>query len=178
MVKWYTKQLILLVCGVKNMTQRKFETLGNTMLKISNKIIGNYTLCKMLKYSDTRSTASCPTFEPADLMDKNVILKPLIPTDDKKESFIVILLENFTLDESNYDYKSLTIRFDVLVPFVDWNKVDNNLKPFAIMSEIDNLFNNTKLNGLGNLKFKTADIITLDDKIGGYTMLYEVDEFN
>lgn len=160
------------------MTQRRFNTLGSTMLKIAEKILSNYELCKMLKYSDVRSTAACPIFEPVELMDKNIILKPSVPFEETKETFLVILLEGFFINNSNYDYKVLSIRFDILVPFNDWGKVDNNLKPFAIMSELDEMFNNKKLNGLGNLTFESAELITVNDELGGYRLCYKVDEFN
>jgi hypothetical protein len=40
------------------------------------------------------------------------------------------------------------------------------------------MFNKQKLMGIGNLKFLRADNLTLSPWIGGYSMRYQVDEFN
>lgn len=160
------------------MTQQRFETLGNTLLKIADKIVKNTELCKMLKYSDIRSGANCPNFNSIELLNENIVLKPLLPKDDAKESYLVILLTNFQEDPGNPDFKILSIRFDIFVPYADWDKMDGNLKPFAIMSEVDKMFNGARLNGIGTLKFADADLVTLGDNMGGYSVVYTVNDFN
>lgn len=160
------------------LTQRRFETLGNTMLKISQKILGDYELCKMLKYSDTRSTADCPLFDPIELIDQSIINRPLLPTDDAKKSLIVILLPEFDVNDFNEEFIITTIQIDIFVPFADWGRVDNNLKPFLMMAHVDTLLNGARVNGLGTLTLSNASLLTLDNKMGGYRMLYTIDEFN
>lgn len=160
------------------MTQRRFATLGNTLLKIAYKVTQNYALCEMLKYSDVRSTADKPTFNPNELINKNILLKPLLPDEETKESFLVILLPDIVENPENNDFKILSIRFDILVPFEDWDKIDDNLKPFSMLAEIDTLFNGARLNGIGVLKFESAELIVMGETLSGYTVLYTVDEFN
>lgn len=160
------------------MTQQRFETLGNTLLKISDKIVKNYELCKMLKYSDVREAAACPIFNPIELINKNILLKPLLPKEDAKESYLVVLLTNFIQNPENPDFKIIYLRFDIFVPFEDWDKIDGNLKPFAMLSEIDKMFNGVRLNGLGTLVYEDAELITLGDNLAGYSVVYKIDDFN
>ena len=47
-----------------------------------------------------------------------------------------------------------------------------------IMEEIDKMFNEEKLKGIGNLQFYRADNLTLSPWIGGYSMKYKIYEFN
>lgn len=159
-------------------TQRRFESLGNTLLKISDAILKNQELCKLLKYSDNRATAVCPDFKTETLMNVNVRLEPLLPNVDETGAFVVVLLDNFDINGANTEFKIASIRFDVIVPYEDWRKVDATLKPFAIMSEIDTLFNGKRVNGLGSLKFSTAQLRNFTETMGGYTLIYVVDEFN
>ena len=46
------------------------------------------------------------------------------------------------------------------------------------MEEIDKMFNQGKLKGIGNLQFYRADNLTLSPWIGGYSMRYKINEFN
>ena len=46
------------------------------------------------------------------------------------------------------------------------------------MQQIDSLFNEQKLSGIGNLKFERAEELIISPQLGGYNMEYSVDEFN
>ena len=46
------------------------------------------------------------------------------------------------------------------------------------MEEIDKMFNEQPLAGIGNLQFWRADALTLSPWIGGYSMRYKINEFN
>lgn len=159
-------------------TQRQFKTLGNTVFKISQKLIGDFELCRLLKYSDTRETASCPTFDPVTLLNNNIRLIPQLPDVDETGAFVVVLLEEVNENETNPEFKFMTLRFDIIVPYEDWLKVDETLKPFAIMERIDVLFNGQRVSGLGKLKFATCLLKNWTDTMGGYTMVYTINEFN
>ena len=52
------------------------------------------------------------------------------------------------------------------------------IKFLEIMEEIDKMFNQGKLKGIGNLQFYRADNLTLSPWIGGYSMRYKINEFN
>jgi len=46
------------------------------------------------------------------------------------------------------------------------------------MEEIDKMFNEAHLKGIGTLQFYRADALTLTPQIGGYSMRYQINEFN
>ena len=46
------------------------------------------------------------------------------------------------------------------------------------MAEIDDLFNQSKLSGLGNLQLTSCVPLTLSPQMGGYSMYYQINEFN
>lgn len=45
------------------------------------------------------------------------------------------------------------MRFEVVCPYTEWIVDEGNLRPYLLMQEIDSLFNQAKLSGLGNLQF-------------------------
>jgi len=55
---------------------------------------------------------------------------------------------------------------------------DQSLRPYLIMQEIDEMFNGAKMAGIGTLQFYRADPLTLTPWIGGYSMVYKINEFN
>jgi len=46
------------------------------------------------------------------------------------------------------------------------------------MQEIDGMFNETQMKGIGKLQFWRANALTLSPYIGGYSMWYQINEFN
>ena len=46
------------------------------------------------------------------------------------------------------------------------------------MQEIDTMFNQKNLSGIGNMQFVNAQALTLSPQIGGYSMRYQINEFN
>ena len=46
------------------------------------------------------------------------------------------------------------------------------------MQEIDDMFNQAQMAGIGTLQFVRADSLVLTPQIGGYSMLYQINEFN
>ena len=70
------------------------------------------------------------------------------------------------------------MRFDIACPYDEWILNGYSLRPYLIMQEIDIMFNQSKMAGIGNLQFHRADNLTLSPWIGGYSMRYKINEFN
>jgi hypothetical protein len=47
------------------------------------------------------------------------------------------------------------------------------LRPLKICGYIDGILNNAKLSGIGELSFKGCSKIVLDEKLSGYSLMYE-----
>ena len=57
----------------------------------------------------------------------------------------------------NPEFKLSTIIFDIACPYEEWQLNDRSLRPYLIMEEIDNMFNEAKMAGIGTLQFYRAD---------------------
>lgn len=159
-------------------SQRNFSIIGKNLILLSNMILNNQTLCKLLYYSNS-SPLSQPDFETEKLFNKNIKVIPKIPDfNEEKGSFIIVLLDDFIVDINNPEVKIIKIRFDIICPLDEWTINEESLRPFLIMSEIQKIFDGLKINGIGKLKFLNAERIVLSETHSGYSMMFDNYEFN
>lgn len=167
--------------AVQQPSQRRFSVMGTNTFNIANKLMTNQRLCRLLKYQ-VRDPFDEDKYEPVDgvdLLNKQILIVPKIWDEStEKTSYVVALFSNFTTNIINPEFKLSTIRFDVACPYDEWVLSEHSLRPYLIMQEIDDMFNGAKMAGIGTLQFVRAEAIVLTSQIGGYSMLYQINEFN
>lgn len=162
-------------------TQRRFSVMGTNTFRIANKLMLNPTICRLLKYQvrDPLDKEKYPDVDGTDLINKQILIIPKIYDDStEKMSYITAIFDDFIVNQMNPEFKTSTIRFDIACPYDEWLLDDKSLRPYLIMQEIDTMFNEGKLAGIGTLQFWRADALTLSPWIGGYSMRYKINEFN
>lgn len=162
-------------------TQRRFEVMGEDIFKIVNKIQTNQKLLKLLKFtdSDPLKHKDLSQDEIDEMLHKNLLIIPKLPDEDQdKNCYIVVILDKYVVDPVNPDFKSVVIRFDVICPLDKWVINSSTLRPYLILNELDKMFNEQKLAGIGNLSFINADRLVVSPYLGGYTVNYGHFEFN
>lgn len=162
-------------------TQRHFSVLGDNMFYIANKLMQNQKLCRLLKYQvrDPFNEMKYADVDGAELINKQILIVPKIYDDStEKTSYVTAIFTNYIVNHFNPEFKISTIRFDVACPYEEWLMDNKSLRPYLIMQEIDTMFNGAKLAGIGTLQFQRADALTLTGEIGGFSMLYQINEFN
>ena len=166
-------------------TQRRFAIMGENTFLIANKIMKNQRICRLLKYQTKNPFAleengkPQPDVDGIELINKQILIVPKIYDDSiKKMSYITAIFDGFVVNQLNPEFKVSTVRFDIACPYDEWILNDSSLRPYLIMEELDNMFNEGKLKGIGNLQFYRADNLTLSPWIGGYSMRYKINEFN
>lgn len=166
---------------VQQPSQRRFEVMGTNTFNIANKLMSNQKLCRLLKYQvrDPFDEEKYPDVDGIDLLNKQIMIVPKIFDDStEKTSYIVAIFSNFTTNMINPDFKLSTVRFDVACPYDEWVLNGKSLRPYLIMQEIDNMFNGAQMAGIGTLQFVRAESLVLTPQMGGYSMLYQINEFN
>lgn len=162
-------------------TQRHFAVMGTNIFNIANKIMQNQRICRLLKYQvrDPFNTNKYPDIDGVDLVNKQILITPLVYDDDiEKTSYISAIFTNFSAMIGNPEFKHGSIRFDIACPFDEWALDEQSLRPYLIMQEIDTMFNKAKIAGIGTMQFQTATALVLSPWLGGYSMIYSIDEFN
>lgn len=166
-------------------TQRRFSVMGENTFLIANKLMQNQKICRLLKYQTKNPFAEEENgklqkdVDGEDLIHKQILIVPKIFDDStEKMSYIVSVFDDFTVNLLNPEFKVSTLRFDIACPYDEWILNARSLRPYLIMEEIDKMFNESKLKGIGTLQFWRADNLTLSPWIGGYSMRYKINEFN
>lgn len=159
-------------------SQRNFNVVGKNLISLSGILLNNQKLCKLLYYSNS-SPLSQPDFDTDELFNKNIRVIPKVPDfDQEKGSFIVILLDQFAVDPQNIEVKLVEIRIDIICPMDQWAINEESLRPFLIMSEIQNSFDGIKISGIGSLNFIKAERLVISENYAGYSMTFNNYEFN
>ncbi len=164
-----------------NNTQRRFSVMGDNTFKIANKLMNNQTICRLLKYQvrDPLNIEKYKDVDGTELINKQILIIPKIFDDStEKMSYITAIFDDFVVNMLNPEFKTSTVRFDIACPYDEWLLDAHTLRPYLIMQEIDAMFNESKLAGIGTLQFHRADNLTLSPWIGGYSMRYKINEFN
>lgn len=168
-------------------TQRRFAVMGENTFRIANKLISNKTICRLLKYQtrdplkdiDPITNKDQPDIDGIDLLHKQILIVPKVFDDStEKMSYVIAVFHSFVVNQLNTEFKVSTIRFDIACPYDEWVLNNQSLRPYLIMQEIDNEFNEKKMAGIGTLQFFRADPLVLTPWIGGYSMYYKINEFN
>ena len=166
--------------AVQQPSQRRFAVLGTNTFNVANKLMQNQRLCRLLKYQVRDPfDEKYENVDGLDLLNKQIMIVPKIFDEStEKTSYVVALFSNYVTNSFNPDYKLASIRFDVACPYNEWVLNERSLRPYLIMQEIDDMFNQAQMSGIGTLQFVRAESIVLTPQIGGYSMLYQINEFN
>ena len=148
---------------------RNCEELGKNLQTIVNRLVANDDLVKLLHYEDEN-----PLEHPAltkedkqkEIFEKLIKTVPRVGTKDTAKSVIVVYVQKAGRIPGNKEFKNVAILVDVIVPLTQWYIMDENLRPFAILGQIQKSLDDKTINGLGKisggdftLNFVTNDVI-------------------
>lgn len=164
----------------KKPSQRRFAVMGMNAYKILDKLTSNQRLCRLLKYHvKDPFDANLPDVVGEDMIGKQISITPFIyDNSTEKMSYLVAVFSGFAVTPGNGEFKQVTLRFDFVCPYDEWDIEAEAQRPYLIMQEIDSMFNEMPLAGIGNLRFLRGYPTVLSPQLGGYSMEYVADEFN
>ena len=156
------------------MTKSSFLSMEKDTSLIINKMLDNPRLKRLLYYTskDALNRPNLNEDQSLDLINKNIKIVPKLYVDGSVLNYIIINFKNFTPSE-NPEFRDNIIEFDIICHFDQWQLQDFALRPYKIAAEIDSMFNNTHLTGIGLLQFVGATQTVLTDEFAGVCLLYE-----
>lgn len=141
---------------------------------IINEMLKNQNLKKMLYYT-TEDCLNQPMLnqeQTKSLINRNIKIVPLVQIDKDILNYVIIGFDNFSPNETNPQYRDHIITIDILCHHSQWNMGDFKLRPFKIAGEIDGMLNNKHLSGIGTVQFAGAQLLSMNNQIGGITLIY------
>ena len=150
-----------------------FLTVEKDLSIIIDNMLKNERLKRLLYYNspDALIRDNIGEDESLALIGKNIKIVPKLYVDGSVLNYIIISFDNFT-ETSNPEFRDNIVEFDIICHFDQWQMQDFALRPYKIAAEIDTIFDNKKLTGLGRLEFLGASQIVLTDEFAGLCLMY------
>lgn len=152
-----------------------FLSVEKDMEIITNNFFKNDRLKKLLFYT-TKDALDKPNInekETYELFGKNIKIVPKLQIDGEVLNYIIISFDNFTPNAENPEFRDNIVSFDVICHFDQWQLKGFQLRPYKIAAEIDSMFNNKHLTGIGTLQFLGANQLILNDEFAGFSLMYQ-----
>ena len=141
---------------------------------ITTGMMKNERLKKLLFYTtpDALDRPALNQSENRELFKNHIKIVPKLYVDNEVKNYIIIGFDNFIANATNPEFRDNVIFFDIICHYDQWNLGDFKLRPYKIAAEIDTMFNNKHLTGIGELQFIGANRITLTDEFAGISLIY------
>ena len=138
-------------------------------------IMNNDRLKKMLHYTsaDCLKKPNLTQNETHELFGKNIKIVPKLYVDGSVLNYIIISFDNFSTNATNPEFRDNIIEYDIICHFDQWHMKDFELRPYKIAAELDSMFNEKRLTGLGELRFLGANQMILTDEYAGLCVMYQ-----
>lgn len=159
-----------------------FMSVEKDLTIITDQMLKDKRLTKLLYYTGREVLSTKPEFRKlypdlteqqlVELLGKNIKIVPKLYVDGSVLTYIIISFDNFVTNAENPQFRDNIVTFDIICHFDQWQLEDFQLRPYRIAAEIDTLFNNQKLTGIGTFQFLGCNQIILNDEFAGLTLMY------
>ena len=161
--------------GVRNCAE-----IGENLQKIMARLLANDDLVKLLYYADADPIGHQNlTNEQKKQYITNKLIRviPKVTEKDTAQSLLAIVVDNGTKLSQNNEYHNISITINVFVPLTAWFIKDTNLRPFAILGEIQKSLDGKTVNGLGKLNGGDFELDFLTEEVSCYKTTYFITNY-
>lgn len=155
--------------------------LGANAQKIIKRLFANQNLMKLLYYTDkdplSHEDLTKEQIE-KEVFEKLVKIIPRVGPKETAHSIITLRIARGRQDMNNSEFKHVTISLGIFVPLTQWIIKDTNLRPFAIMGEIQKSLDGKKIDGLGKMSGGDFDLDFLTEEISAYVMTFSITSYD
>lgn len=160
---------------------RNCRDLGENAQKIMKRLLANQKLLKLLYYTDMD-----PLNQPdltseqirEEVFEKLIKITPRIGPKETAHSVVTMRITRARDNQRNNEFKDVNINFEVFVPLTEWIIKGTQLRPFAILGEIQESLDGKTINGLGRLHGGEFDLNFLTDEISTYEQYFYLTSYD
>ena len=163
------------------MNVRNCTDIGVNAQYIIKRLLANQNLLKLLYYTDKDPLSHEDLTQEQiqnEVFEKLVKVVPRVGPKETAHSIIALRIARARGLASNNEFKAVNISIEVFVPMTQWIIKDTNLRPFAIMGEIQKSLNNKKIEGLGKLIGGDFDLNFLTEEISAYEQTFVLTSYD
>lgn len=162
------------------MSVRNCGELGENLQKIVSRLLQNDNLVKLLYYdnSDPLNSAVLSKEEKqTEIYGKQLRIVPRRVEDDTNKSTVFIYVARGRKFSGNTEFVGIDFMVDVVTPLEAWVIKDSNLRPFAILGEIQKSLEGKTINGLGKVQGGNFELTAVTNKISIYSQTFSITEY-
>lgn len=161
------------------MGARNCGELGINLQKICSRLMANDNLINLLYYAgiDPLAQPKLGADAKQKLFNDLICIVPRVGAREDSRSVIAIYVPSAVGLSENSEFKRVVVAVDVFVPLTQWIIKDSNLRPFAIMGEIQSSLCGKTINGLGQIQGGDFELELLTDEMSGYRQKFIITEY-
>lgn len=159
---------------------RNLAEMGRNLQKIISRLQANQNLLKLLYYTNKDPYSGEELTETQikdEIFEKLIKIVPRVGPKENAKSLIVVRVVRGIPNE-NEEFKDISINIEVFVPLTQWIIKDSNLRPFAIMGEIQKSLNGKTVNGLGRISGGEFSLNFLTEEMSCYEMTFYITAYD
>lgn len=163
------------------MNVRNCTDIGVNAQYIVKRLLANQNLLKLLYYTDKDPLSHDDLTQEQiqdEVFEKLVKIVPRVGPKETAHSIIAVRIARARGLASNSEFKNVNISIEVFVPMTQWIIKNTNLRPFAIMGEVQNSLNGKKIEGLGKLTGGDFSLNFLTEEISAYEQTFVLTSYD
>ena len=163
------------------MEVRNCTDIGINAQYIIKRLLANQNLLKLLYYTDKDPLSHEDLTEEQikhEVYEKLIKVVPRVGPKETANSIVALRISRARGLASNSEFKNVIIVLETFVPMTQWIIKDSNLRPFAIMGEIQNSLNGKKIEGLGKMTGGDFDLNFLTEEISAYEQTFTLNSYD
>lgn len=159
------------------MSVRNCAEIGANLQKIIKRLTSNQNLLKLLYYNDKDPLSHDDLTEEQikkEVLEKLIKVVPRIGPKETANSIISVRVTNGRKNMENSEFRNILISVEIFVPLTQWMIKNSNLRPFAIMGEVQKSLDNKTINGMGKMVGGNFELNFLTEEISAYEQTYSL----
>ena len=153
------------------MAVRNCTEIGENLQKIVKRLMANDDLVNLLYYTD-KDPLSQPHLTEEEkskkVFEELIKIVPVVePREDEKSVIVVRVVAGNNIG-SNSEFRNVKISIETFVPMTAWIFKNINLRPFAILGEIQKSLQGKTVNGLGRIEGGDFGLSFLTKEMSAY----------
>lgn len=163
------------------MSVRNCAELGINLQYVIKRLFANQDLLKLLYYTDKDPLSHEDLTQEQiqnEIFEKLIKIVPRVGPKETAHSIVAVRIARGQGLASNNEFRNITIGVEVFVPLTQWIIKDSNLRPFAIMGEVQKALNGKKIEGLGKMVGGDFALNFLTEEIGAYEQTFMITAYD
>ena len=163
------------------MSVRNCAELGVNLQYVVKRLLANQDFLKLLYYTDKDPLANEDLTNEQiqeEVFEKLVKIVPRVGPHETAHSVVAVRIARGQGLAANGEFRNVVISVEVFVPLTQWIIKDTNLRPFAIMGEVQKSLNGKKIEGLGKMVGGDFALNFLTEEIGAYEQTFMITTYD